>query len=502
MATIQSLLHSSGLQAFLDKAAILGAYYTPLSAEEFYRSLFLDGSRLQSRDASGDGKGALIALSLGDDGKTRRHMIRQENFSDLWSGRIDPTAFTFMSPIAYFGRNRTRKNAREMYALTIDIDDVTPELLESGLLYQMQEKIIPTPTYIINSGKGVHLYYQFNEPLKMYPAIQDELKKLKDGLTECCWNGYTSTRRNAKGQVEREYQSINQGFRIVGGVTKDLLQVNQTESIKELFDEMERLFRERGMDLNKSAEGYAIALEENYNVRLTVQAFKTGKTVDPEDLAEYVWNSEEIDFQNCGKYQPKYSLEEAKERFPDWYERRIEKGMAPRQWTTKEDLYYWWIQQIRKGATGGHRYWCLYCLTAYAIKAGIEYEQLEKDAYELMPWLNSIYEQPFTAEDVEAALALYNDPERAAKLKRESIERFSAIEVPANKRNYRPQAQHVKIMAATRDILYPDGSWRNEYGRPTKEGIVKDWRENNPGGTKAKCIRETGLSKATVYKWW
>ena len=28
------------------------------------------------------------------------------------------------------------------------------------------------------------------------------------------------------------------------------------------------------------------------------------------------------------------------------------------------------------------------------------------------------------------------------------------------------------------------------------------WRLKNPLGTKAQCVRETGLSKPTVYKWW
>lgn len=34
------------------------------------------------------------------------------------------------------------------------------------------------------------------------------------------------------------------------------------------------------------------------------------------------------------------------------------------------------------------------------------------------------------------------------------------------------------------------------------EQIVKEWRESHPDGKKADCIRDTGLSKPTVYKWW
>ena len=41
-------------------------------------------------------------------------------------------------------------------------------------------------------------------------------------------------------------------------------------------------------------------------------------------------------------------------------------------------------------------------------------------------------------------------------------------------------------------------------GRPegsgTKEQIVKEYREKNPTARKSDCIRDTGLSKMTVYK--
>ncbi|MFQ5082134.1 replication protein, partial [Clostridioides difficile] len=36
----------------------------------------------------------------------------------------------------------------------------------------------------------------------------------------------------------------------------------------------------------------------------------------------------------------------------------------------------------------------------------------------------------------------------------------------------------------------------------TAEQTVREWQESHPAGKKADCIRETGLSKPTVYKWW
>ena len=39
-------------------------------------------------------------------------------------------------------------------------------------------------------------------------------------------------------------------------------------------------------------------------------------------------------------------------------------------------------------------------------------------------------------------------------------------------------------------------------GRPDKKEIIEKWRIENPSGTKAECIKATGISKPTVYKWW
>ena len=39
-------------------------------------------------------------------------------------------------------------------------------------------------------------------------------------------------------------------------------------------------------------------------------------------------------------------------------------------------------------------------------------------------------------------------------------------------------------------------------GRPDKSKIVEEWRKAHPDGKKADCIRDTGLSKPTVYRWW
>ena len=59
----------------------------------------------------------------------------------------------------------------------------------------------------------------------------------------------------------------------------------------------------------------------------------------------------------------------------------------------------------------------------------------------------------------------------------------------------------MKIARATKQILIDDGE-NVKGGRKPKDYIVKEWQRQNPKGKKAECIKQTGLSKPTVYKYW
>ena len=62
------------------------------------------------------------------------------------------------------------------------------------------------------------------------------------------------------------------------------------------------------------------------------------------------------------------------------------------------------------------------------------------------------------------------------------------------------------------NISFPNADWREGNGRPKgsvktaltapKAIIIQEWRKSNPNGSRYACIKETGISKPTVYKWW
>ena len=98
----------------------------------------------------------------------------------------------------------------------------------------------------------------------------------------------------------------------------------------------------------------------------------------------------------------------------------------------------------------------------------------------------------------------YEEPTESAYRRRiEFISEKTNIRIERNKRNGRKQDQHLKIARFTRDLNYDDpNGWINKEGAPTKQSIIQKWRLKHPDGKKADCIRDTGLTKPTVYKWW
>lgn len=395
------------------------------------------------------------------DSKGHYRVFFEDTFEETLQ-ELQQSDFAIINGISYFGRRNTQEHASKMYCMIFDLDGVTDSTLKNFLhgAYTKDYAIYPIPNYIITSGHGVHLYYLFEEPVPLFPNIKLQLKNLKYALTRRMWNMYTST-------IEQpQMQGINQGFRVIGGKSK--------------------------------VEGY------------TSQAFRLNThPYSLEQLGRYVEPQYRVDESKLYR-ESKLTLQDAKTKYPQWYKKVIlEKDKTVKKWDIADKvngknpyaLYDWWKVKLENGASFGHRYFCIMALTIYAIKNDIPLEQLKKDAYGLIPFLNGLHEQePFTKSDVDSALECYDN--RYATFPIDDISKLTAIAITKNKRNGRKQKDHVKIMNFIRDEVNNNKDWRNKEGRPTKQSIVEQWQQSNPNGRKADCIRDTGLSKPTVYKYW
>ena len=119
----------------------------------------------------------------------------------------------------------------------------------------------------------------------------------------------------------------------------------------------------------------------------------------------------------------------------------------------------------------------------------------------MVPELNKLTTKPgnkFTEDDVYAAEVYYD--RKFIKMGRKGIERMTGIDIGETKRNHRSQKVHLEEARAIRDVRMAREGRKWTDGRPSKRTIVDEWRKNNPLGSKNMCIKETGLSKHTVYK--
>lgn len=430
----------------------LGQFFEEVKPKEFYRAVFPEGS-FERAGHFEDGKANGI-ITIVENDKAKNRIV----FDDLAViDEVKGAEFAVMSPVAYSGRNRTAANARWLYGIAIDLDGVEmPQLRD--VFHQMNHDIIPKCTYCINSGHGLHLYYLLEKPVPLYKHLQDKFREFKYELIAKVWNRYTSTFTERE-QVQ--YQGIFQGFRMVGTQSK----------------------------LGK---------------RYPVKAFETGERVTIEYLNGYLMDKSKAvtDFH----YKSDLSLAEARKKYPEWYEKRIVQGERRERWHIKRDLYDWWLRKIKEGASVGHRYSCLCVLASYAVKCDIPEDELFTDAFSLLQFLDDMSDDEhnrFTKRDILDAMQFYQ--ENYVTYSRSEAERVSAIPMPANKRNGRKQEVHLKIARATLEIMNEENG-NILQGRPKGSGekskIVEEWQRQHPDGKKADCIRETGLSKPTVYKWW
>ena len=252
--------------------------YQEVKPLDFYRELFPVGSfeekgKQLKRNQGGKPNGILVKLGIS---KGRKQRIITDDLEELKNNIGNENVI--LSPIGYEGKTRRTINARYLYAVTFDLDgQEIPQLRDT--FHQMKNNVIPPATYVVFSGHGLHLYYFLETPLRLNVEVIRELNKLKTGLTKIIWNSFLSLQ-------DPQFQPIMQGFRMVGSASK---------------------------------------LGNRYPVR----AFRySEKRYTIEELNEYIpnitkeWRRYKIDLRYIGKTP----IEQAKELWPDWYERRIKNG--------------------------------------------------------------------------------------------------------------------------------------------------------------------------------
>ena len=380
--------------------------------------------------------------------------------------------FVIISPVSYTGKRRTKSNARYLYAIAIDIDSVDGKNLDN-LLYQSDptRKVpltFPQPQIIVNSGSGIHIYFLLESPHPMFNDVYPILNKVKKELTRRVWNRGVTHEDPHKPQ----FQGNCQGFRLPGTQTKTRQKVTAFHNINPHVKPFYKI-----TDLMANGGGFL--------------------------------SDEEQQLLAKGQYNPnRIPLKQARELYPEWYERRIIQGHKSGRWFVKRDLYDWWKKQISEKVSVGHRYFCLMALAVYAAKCNIEEEEFMKDLESFVEPFDGISytrndDDRFTIEDALDAAAAYRECYCTFPI--EDLRDITGIEIERNKtRKFKKQDKHLEEARAIRDVRQKrEGRIWNENGiKNTKLVDIFEWRKKNPEGSKYACAKELGISKPTVMKWW
>lgn len=441
-----------------------------------YQDIFNYGKDLQDKSISfysSNNKYILICVRIPKDRDNEKvkQVIIHKDLNELKNIiNSDDMYFNILSCISYCGHSKNKKNARYMYALVIDLDSIIANYKNTedyGLMlldgYIRGNRLL-IPNYIVSSGHGIHIYYIFKEPVPMYKENIELLYNLKKGIVDSIWTEDISA-------ISKQYGDIVQGFRVGGTYTKDWK--NKTKCF---------YFTDERYTLNDLAKSCAyITVEEKKKY------FNLSNHID-------------IDRQHI-------SLEEAKIKFPEWYENRIIKKQPLKnkinckKWDINIGLYNWWLNKIYEVSVG-HRYWYCYMIMVYGIKCSIDKNIIIKDIDKAYKFLNTLDDKnPFTKQDIKDVLRNFN--ENQFLWKRKTIEENTGIIIPPNKRNGRKQKEHIRFMNVLKKFKNEMGEC-SLGGRADKKDIVIDYLLKNQENEKRKIsviCKECNVSKPTAIKY-
>lgn len=452
--------------------AYLEARYPEIDGYNFYRDIFPDNENAGELHEDFSHPNAIYLYKDEQDPK-RRALRRRIMLNDTWEEDytefVEENPMTLCSGLTYHSRANRLKDAQCMNALIFDLDGVGLNEIQSLFLRfggdPNELRRLPMPTYLVASGSGLHIYYVFDKPIDLYPNIKLQLKSLKYDLTFRMWDYKGTT------QVEEiQYQSINQSFRMVGST--------------------------------------------NAKYGSVIRAFRTGERVTLEYLNGYAKEKNRVNLKK--PFRPsQMRLEEAKEKYPDWYQRTVvEEHREPKKWDIKGKqgyaLYDWWLNHVNE-IKGGHRYFFLMCMAIYACKCDVPKKKLREDMKKALAELERVEhhnpdgsEDHMHPEDIKSAMEAYDKAYYNFTIN--DIEHLTDVRIERNKRNGLKQNQHLYLARRRKeDMKAIELPMKAPEGRPKGSGTAQQrvaaYQAEHPEATVTEIARGLGISRTTVYKW-
>ena len=390
---------------------------------------------------------------------------------------------------SYFGNRRLRNRIDKVFGFIIDIDGVIKESQMLHLLDEIEKENVPIPTFIVNSGHGVHLYYVFDEPVLFHDnsyAIYPVLTNILNAIKNLIWTPLVS-------DLKPERMDLNKAFTIVGTSNRknaDLIATAYRMKSQKCSLQYLRAFIKRPAD------------DADYDI-----SFPPCSKVKKEEAAILYpqWSVQ--------KFPELFSGEERRKLLEEAREKRKGKNGIKNESANRCNprLYEWFLNLISNPSNirHGNRYKCMVGLAIFGVKCGIPKEQVQKDLEQLLPLFNAVEKRMSDSRfimnqtDIRNALYVYKHKETRL-FTFEWIKNFTEIEYEKKtKRRNKPlsQEEHLKLARKKLEEQYPNGSWRANSDGATKQRII-DYIRENPTAEIKDCIKSGICSRASAYKYW
>ena len=186
----------TNLEAYNLKNEFLSNYFDPLSKKEATRQIFILDKIQDSEDVA-----CIRAKNKENNARAKStqsvpFFVKdwEKSNKDIWkiSGRfladnssLDLTRLNINNVRVYFapGTSAKSKKLDYLHSIALDVDPTTVETIQN-LEYYMEHfyNVLPF-NMVVNSGNGLHIYFNFDKPVKLTQLTKFHLKKIKDVIS-------------------------------------------------------------------------------------------------------------------------------------------------------------------------------------------------------------------------------------------------------------------------------------------------------------------------------
>lgn len=396
---------------------------------------WVDGVTLYE-DMFGDTEQLMPVVFIDGDDK---HMVKMSIAEAL--EQAESRNDILMGGSTYFKEFVSKATAKDIHAFIIDMDNVYSGVLLSALrnAWNTEKEELPMPTYIVNSGTGLHLYFLLKEPVPHYQCNAENIDQLYRRLAV-----QQTTKRI---YLQKQVQWFGQDFRMAGSLNK-------------------------------------------YNWKNEV--FKVGEKWDIDELGKAV-GLKDAHFVRYEEPRKKKAVQRDRTK-----NRPKRKG-----WRCNRGFYDYTLERCRNETKEGTRYMSFCALAVIAWKCNVPINEVEQDLLGLIPKYNEGAVRKIKEKEVQHALRMYNEKAMLTQRERLQDwigwEYRPAKRNGRKRAVHLTLARGSKAILKELGEMKPEG---RPQGKSKQRDIIAAYRVEHPEAKPKDCIAATGISKNTVYKWW